>query len=680
MTSDSNEITRESARETTRHKSSVVQTLADRKLAVPPRWLPGAVAYETIMGSVAYGVSSDTSDMDVYGFCVPPKETVFPHFAGEISGFGKQIQRFEQFQQHHIADPDALGGSGRVYDLTIFSIVKFFQLAMENNPNVLDSLFTPASCVLHSTRIGEMVRDRRRDFLHRGAWHKFKGYAYSQIHKMDIKTPQAGSKRAADVEKFGFDCYDDEETEFLTRRGWLRFDDVTGEDELAGVDPVTGRIEWSRYQARADKKYTGDLYTIEPYLSRCVVTEGHRMLVSPLHRNPGNNYSTAYVPECANWRLETLGVLLNGKKGSRTQRSFFHIRRNGFSDAADYPVTDEYLVLAGLYLSDGAMRFCGEKARCIALTQTEGGKAEFFDVATRLQQTYPMRRYNYAKETVWLLHGAVARQAFSDFGRGSRGKRLPDWCYRLSVRQAELLWYALCLGDGTKAVNGDVYYTVSKHLASDIQAMLTASGLLCSVRGPYESDTAYASTDIYQIFRSSSALPVHYVNFGRVQDENTPPSVGRRGWPVKSRFVEERRVVCFTVPCGVLITRSDGKVAVQGNCKFAYHVVRLLDEVEQILTTGNMDLQRDRERLKAIRRGEWTAEQVREFFTTKERDLESAYAQSALPHGPDEAKIKTLLLECLEAHYGSLGAAIALPDQERELLRQIKALCEKAGV
>ena len=45
---------------------STLQRLADRGLARPPRWLPGNVQYETIMGSVAYGVSSDTSDVSAY--------------------------------------------------------------------------------------------------------------------------------------------------------------------------------------------------------------------------------------------------------------------------------------------------------------------------------------------------------------------------------------------------------------------------------------------------------------------------------------------------------------------------------------------------------------------------------------------------------------------------------------
>jgi uncharacterized protein len=86
---------------------STLQRLADRGLIRPPRWLPGNVQYETIMGSVAYGVSSDTSDI-----------------RGEILGFGAEARRFEQYQEHHVEDPDALAGHGRTHDLTIFSIVK----------------------------------------------------------------------------------------------------------------------------------------------------------------------------------------------------------------------------------------------------------------------------------------------------------------------------------------------------------------------------------------------------------------------------------------------------------------------------------------------------------------------------------------------------------------------------
>lgn len=187
---------------------SLLDHLTERKAIDPPAFLKNAVQYETIMGSEAYGVASNMSDRDIYGFAIPPRNVVFPHLAGEIPGFGTPVPRFEQFQKHHIPDPDGKkgeDGEARSYDITIFSIVKFFQLCLENNPNMVDSLYTPQRCVLHMSRIGQMVRENRRVFLHKGAFHKFKGYAYSQLHKADVKTPQEGSKRHDSVVQHGWD-------------------------------------------------------------------------------------------------------------------------------------------------------------------------------------------------------------------------------------------------------------------------------------------------------------------------------------------------------------------------------------------------------------------------------------------------------------------------------------------
>lgn len=167
----------------------------------PPKWLPDNCAYLTIMGSVAYGVSSDTSDMDLYGFALAPKELTFPHLAGEIPGFGRQHQRFEQWQEHHVKSPD----SNQEYDFSVYSIVKYFDLCMSNNPNMIDSLFTARRCVIHSTPIAELMRERRREFLHKGAWHKFKGYAYAQMGKIRSKSNSTNERRAESIARIGYD-------------------------------------------------------------------------------------------------------------------------------------------------------------------------------------------------------------------------------------------------------------------------------------------------------------------------------------------------------------------------------------------------------------------------------------------------------------------------------------------
>lgn len=176
--------------------ASIVNKLHKAKLIDPPSFVVNT-HYETIMGSEAYGVATDFSDKDIYAFCIPSKDVVFPHTRGEVMGFGKQQQRFEVFQNHHMMM------DGVEYDIQVYNIVKYFQLCMENNPNMIDSIYTPHRCVVHCSDIGEMVRSSRSMFLHKGMFHKFKGYAYSQLNKARNKNPTG--KRAETIAKYGFD-------------------------------------------------------------------------------------------------------------------------------------------------------------------------------------------------------------------------------------------------------------------------------------------------------------------------------------------------------------------------------------------------------------------------------------------------------------------------------------------
>jgi len=156
---------------------------SDQLITDYPYHMKNNIHYEVIMGSAAYGVSTDMSDIDIYGFCMPPKNILFPYNSGNIFGFGKKPKTFNQYQKHHIKDTI----HNKEYDITIYNIVKYFQLCMENNPNMIDSLFVPTRCILHSTTIGNHVQENRELFLSKKSWHTFKGYAFKQLHKMKNK-------------------------------------------------------------------------------------------------------------------------------------------------------------------------------------------------------------------------------------------------------------------------------------------------------------------------------------------------------------------------------------------------------------------------------------------------------------------------------------------------------------
>lgn len=113
--------------------------------------------------------------------------------------------------------------------------------------------------------------------------------------------------------------------------------------------------------------------------------------------------------------------------------------------------------------------------------------------------------------------------------------------------------------------------------------------------------------------------------------------------------------------------------------KFAYHIIRLLSECEQIMLTGDLDLQEKgrREHMKAIRRGEVKEEEIKKWASEKELQLEKLYHESKLPENPKREEIRQLLLNCLESHYGSLEKFIVQEDWAQNALREVDVLLGK---
>jgi len=180
--------------------SSIVKKLSKAKLLTPKHSFVTTPVYEVIMGSAAYGVSNKTSDVDVYGVCVPEKTMVFPHLTGYISGFGPIPEIFDTYQKHHMELDE------KEYDVNMYSIVKYFQLCAENNPNMIDSLFVPTRCILDMDDVGEHMRLNRHLFLSKQIFDKMRGYAFAEFKKLERGyNPETSAKRVASVEEFGYD-------------------------------------------------------------------------------------------------------------------------------------------------------------------------------------------------------------------------------------------------------------------------------------------------------------------------------------------------------------------------------------------------------------------------------------------------------------------------------------------
>jgi predicted nucleotidyltransferase len=272
------------------------------------------------MGSTAYGVSDDTSDVDLYGFCIPPKDVIFPHLSGYITGFGPQPKPFGDWQQHHIFSKDAKGGKGQTYDITIYNIVKYFDLCMACNPNMIDSIFTPTRCVTSSTKIGNMVRDNKHLFLSKKAWHSFKGYAYSQIHKMKIKSPEVGSKRYESIQKYGFDV----KFAYHVVRLILECEQILTEGDIdlerkdrREVLKAVRRGDWSEdkvvnFFSDKEKQLEQLYHESNAVPHKPDYDKIKALLLNCLEEHFGNLDSAIHVPGKAERKLAEIGEIING--------------------------------------------------------------------------------------------------------------------------------------------------------------------------------------------------------------------------------------------------------------------------------------------------------------------------------------------------------------------------------
>ena len=173
----------------------IIQQLKQQYNLNTPDFIPSSIVLEAIVGSEAYGCAGDFSDTDIVGICIPPEQIVFPHMNGYINGFGTPPPKFEQYQNNHI------GGN---HDITVYNIVKFFNLCLNNNPNIIDVLFTSRD-FLSVNKIGEVIVRNRHKFLSKKCYTTFNGYAYAQLKKLNNINNKVSPKRLESIRKYGYD-------------------------------------------------------------------------------------------------------------------------------------------------------------------------------------------------------------------------------------------------------------------------------------------------------------------------------------------------------------------------------------------------------------------------------------------------------------------------------------------
>ena len=125
-----------------------IQDLKDKELII----------FEGIVGSMAYGIATPASDVDIKGVFIQPLD--------DILNFGYVDQVNDEKN-----------------DKTYYELKRFLHLIQQNNPNILELLNLPEDCVLVKDPIFDMVLEHKEKFISKMCKYSFGGYAVEQIKK-----------------------------------------------------------------------------------------------------------------------------------------------------------------------------------------------------------------------------------------------------------------------------------------------------------------------------------------------------------------------------------------------------------------------------------------------------------------------------------------------------------------
>ncbi|MBI5931237.1 MAG: nucleotidyltransferase domain-containing protein [Chloroflexi bacterium] len=130
----------------------------------PDSWLSDfdlkqCVIYQCVVGSRAYGLDEEGSDVDQRGIYLPPADL---HWS--LYGVPEQLEDEEKQQCY-------------------WELQKFLTLALKGNPNILECLYTPL--VEMATPLAEELLAIRSIFLSKLIYQTYNGYVMSQFHKLE---------------------------------------------------------------------------------------------------------------------------------------------------------------------------------------------------------------------------------------------------------------------------------------------------------------------------------------------------------------------------------------------------------------------------------------------------------------------------------------------------------------
>lgn len=281
-------------------------------------------------------------------------------------------------------------------------------------------------------------------------------------------------------------CYD-EKTEVLTSRGFLNYKEISIDDHVVSIDPISHDVSYRPIGRVIIQKYKGEMYSVNTRSVDLLITPNHKLLFSS---RPSGKLKFSCLSDFE--RPKKRYYLPKGRfVGKKDDEFLIGIKRYE---------TKSLFYLIGLYIGDGYSRTqTREVVNKSGLTRDEfvgrkNGKGQFVSARTGTKQLSTCHSHRVFLAipdgdkarfpAIQCLSGmGISFRLYKDeiyfsskdfvdfldeFGHTSDTKHIPEWMFEYDAEFLDYLYQGLIDSDGYYYESGERYTTVSRMLSDDL--------------------------------------------------------------------------------------------------------------------------------------------------------------------------------------------------------------------
>lgn len=342
----------------------------------------------------------------------------------------------------------------------------------------------------------------------------------------------------------------DQETEVLTKRGWVGHSDIRNDDTIAQMDMSTGKSSWSKCLSITNSyvKPGDEMVSIESPHLNIRVTGSHDMIVRS--------------PKALRWRKQDASA-------AARRAAVYVIPVSSDEDVVDAPFTDDEIRLAAWFATDGGFNRANQQMQ---ISQSAAQPKEFHEsIASTLDalslgySAYRIKRtgdYAHCQDGINYVVNKTARTRPGKVGWMNYShlldKNMPQCLMCMSRRQLLVFLEVANMADGAKPTEIS-WVKKTYDISKGNFKFLSRLQELCVMRGVRSNISTQLRDGFEPIYVMHACVEKSIAYIGGTGESDSRSSL------VTSASSGES-VWCVQTECGTIFTRRMGKVAIVGNC------------------------------------------------------------------------------------------------------------------